>query len=436
MSQPTGQRAGARSNGQRHRGQPSRQTPYSQKKPYVKGATPKEPAQTASIYKTRAFKFLVDAVGAENIALGLDSTLPRVAELANGERFTPETAFHMEMTLGLPDGFFDQPNPTLSPDTIARLKSPLDHLEDHVETVPLSQHEEQPTAVVSTAISSATDNESPEEAVMPAKKKATSAPVVAKKRVAVAPVGKAVSVTSKSRHKAMPQQSLELHDEQTMFEIRRANLHVLTARNGSKSQLGRLLEMSQSNVAHRLHGQKRMDDAESKRFTDGLGLPGGWLDVPRETGDIPETVLELLVPTGRRKPSAKSTSVAQETNTKTANESPAPTRREVRQSRSGQKDASQATNPVVTQRHDQSSKTEPSSDENVSFTPENQAIVAAETAPLTHDAYPSMSATSLETLHGIAPIAEALIKTLAGKARTGKLDESRALQLLQQAILL
>jgi hypothetical protein len=42
--------------------------------------------------------------------------------------------------------------------------------------------------------------------------------------------------------------------------------------------------------------------------------------------------------------------------------------------------------------------------------------------------------TSLEDLDGIEPIAEALIKTLAGKARTGRLDELKALELLQQAV--
>lgn len=46
------------------------------------------------------------------------------------------------------------------------------------------------------------------------------------------------------------------------------------------------------------------------------------------------------------------------------------------------------------------------------------------------------STTSLENLDGIQPIAEALIKTLAGKARTGRLDELKALELLQQAVLL
>ena len=40
---------------------------------------------------------------------------------------------------------------------------------------------------------------------------------------------------------------------------------------------------------------------------------------------------------------------------------------------------------------------------------------------------PFTSVTSLENLEGIEPIAEALIKTLAGKARTGRLDELKAL---------
>jgi len=48
----------------------------------------------------------------------------------------------------------------------------------------------------------------------------------------------------------------------------------------------------------------------------------------------------------------------------------------------------------------------------------------------------SVLETSLEGLDGIAPIAEALLKTLAGKARTGRLDELKALDLLQQAVLL
>jgi hypothetical protein len=106
MSQAHGQRNGSRGKRPRYPRQTSQSSPHRQDKPYTKGPPAKDPAQTASILNTRSFKLLVDAVGAENIALGLDSNLTQVAELVNGERVTPETAFHMEMTLGLPDGFF------------------------------------------------------------------------------------------------------------------------------------------------------------------------------------------------------------------------------------------------------------------------------------------------------------------------------------------
>jgi hypothetical protein len=133
MSQTHGRYSGPRDKGQIQSRQPSKTTPPRQNKPYVKAPPTRDPAQTASIFKTRSFKLLVDAVGAENIALGLDSNLARVSELVNGERFTPETAFHIETTLGLPDGFFDQPNPVLTPEIIARLKSPLDFIHAHAE---------------------------------------------------------------------------------------------------------------------------------------------------------------------------------------------------------------------------------------------------------------------------------------------------------------
>src|SRR5260370_9840244 len=99
MSKAHGQRTGSRGNGQRFPRQPSQSTPYRQNKPSAKGPPAKDPAQTASILKTRSFKLLVDAVGAENIALGLDSNLTRVAELVTAKRFTPATASQIDITL-------------------------------------------------------------------------------------------------------------------------------------------------------------------------------------------------------------------------------------------------------------------------------------------------------------------------------------------------
>nr|WP_258875855.1 hypothetical protein [Paraburkholderia sp. BL27I4N3] len=121
MSQPRGRYAGSRDSGQRQPRHVKQSQPTRQRPSYV-NAPARDSAQTASIFKTRSFQFLVDTVGAENIALGLGSNMARVAELTKGERFTPETAFHMETTLGLPHGFFDQPNPALAPKPSPRLK--------------------------------------------------------------------------------------------------------------------------------------------------------------------------------------------------------------------------------------------------------------------------------------------------------------------------
>ena len=132
MSQARGRYAGSRDSDQRRARDVEKSLPNRHRQSYAKPPA-RDPAQTASIFKTRSFQFLVDAVGAENIALGLDSTMTRIAELMKGERFTPETAFHMETTLGLPHGFFDQPHPALTPETIARLKAPLDFVQTDEE---------------------------------------------------------------------------------------------------------------------------------------------------------------------------------------------------------------------------------------------------------------------------------------------------------------
>jgi hypothetical protein len=440
MSQAHGQRTGSRGNGQRYPRQPSQSTPYRQNKPYAKGLPAKDPAQTTSILKTRSFKLLVDAVGAENIALGLDSNLTRVAELVNGERFTPETAFHMEMTLGLPDGFFDQPNPVLTPETIARLKSPLDHIHASADIDHAYEEADNTVVVNQTAAHTSPNDGLLEDAEMPKKTSGGAAPATAKKSTAaavkrVAPsTGKAPSKQSKVSQKPASQQSLELNGAQTVLEIRRANLHVLTARNGAKAQLGRLLEMSQSNIAHRLHGQKRMDDAESKRFTDKLGLPTGWLDIPREPTDIPNAVAGLLAPPSRRQvsptaepPIVAKTAPAKGTGTKV---------RAVREAALTPVAPANTVNPAAAGEIGVEAQDERVPESNVSFALQRPDSLASTPSSFAQDAYSSTTATNLDTLRGIAPIAEALIKTLAGKARTGRLDEIKALQLLQQAILL
>jgi hypothetical protein len=455
MSQPHGRYSKPRDNGPRQP-RPSEPSSRKQKKPFVKAQPARDPTQTASIYKTRSFKLLVDAAGAENIALGLDSNLTRVAELVNGIGFTPETAFHIETTLGLPDGFFDQPSPVLSPEIIARLKSPLDFIHAHVEPEPAYPEWVEPTQAASTIQQHTSSEHSPKEPEMPKKTSDASPRAVAKNtnmqavKAAAGKSPKTAPAKNNALAKSSPQQSLLLNDDTSAVEkIRRANLHVLTSRNGSKVRLGTLMELSGSNMAHRLHGQKRLDDAETNRFTERLGLPAGWLDVPQIAADIPLSVATLLLPASRRHAAAQENALPVP-RSKTAQAKPEGGN--VRAAR-----VQHASSADVTEVAEETQEAEANTERvQATVADEQRPAPMLQREPATSseagdalgqendvpaaqalDEQPSLIlATGLDNLQGIQPIAEALLKTLAGKARIGRLDETKALELLQQAVLL
>nr|WP_082664907.1 hypothetical protein [Burkholderia ambifaria] len=459
MSQARGRYAGSRDSGQRQPRHVKKSPSNRQGQPYVK-TPPRDAAQTASIFKTRSFQFLVDAVGAENIAIALESNMTRVGELMKGERFTPETAFHMETTLGLPHGFFDHPNPALAAETIARLKSPLDFIQtdDGQGAEPEAL---KPTSALSVDQQSVLKDSLSEEAKMP-KKAAGRASRAVKHRqgeMVEQPQPHAPQKASPSKYKRSPktpeQQSLALSDSAEVENIRRANLHVLTSRNGSKVRLGVVMAMSGSNMAHRLHGKKRMDSMEANRFTERLGLPSGWLDTPRSEAEIPESVSRMLTPAPRGRvsvqqhdPLAVGTSdgapgtLADEKAHKGRagalgdSESPSPVSADV----AGEKETAVASpqDHVRDFSDDLAGRTlEVSNGEAPAAIPATLESLPASAIPQRNPVPPPFSSvTSLDNLDGIAPIAEALIKTLAGKARTGRLDELKALELLQQAVLL
>jgi hypothetical protein len=263
---------------------------------------------------------------------------------------------------------------------------------------------------------------------------------------------------STSKYKTSPktpqQQPLALSDSAEVENIRRANLHVLTGRNGSKVRLGVVMEMSGFNITDRLHGKKRMDSVEANRFTERLGLPIGWLDTPRSEAEIPESVSRMLTPASRGR-----VSVQQHEPLATATDDGAPGKKLVKAKArtaralgdsenpspvSADAAGEQATIVVSPQVHvndfpdDLAGRSlEESEREAQAATPATRESLPASATPQRNPVpLPFSSVTSLDNLHGIEPIAEALIKTLAGKARTGRLDELKALELLQQAVLL
>ncbi|MFT4438701.1 hypothetical protein [Caballeronia sp. 15715] len=454
MSQTHGRYSGPRDKGQRQSRQPSNTTSHRPNKPYVKASSARDPAQTASIFKTRSFKLLVDAVGAENIALGLDSNLTRVAELLNGERFTPETAFHIETTLGLQDGFFDQPNPVLAPELITRLKSPLDFINANAEPESAYEHVLKPAPATQVNHHPALTDSLPREPEMPKKTNvvspravAKSHPTATKPATAIPPQPTPAKVKASS--KSGVQQALPLNDVAALEKIRRANLHVLTARKGSKVRLGVVMDISASNMANRYYGQKRIDDVEANRFTERLGLPAGWLDIPRTVTDIPESVSDLLADPSSSPASAQQQTLPASALPSTAAKKPKVTKTTAAGARlafspdadgtDGPTDLAAQTPAVIGQQGqtvppaDDPSIRKPANDD-VSIPAAYQQLAPASVAQVIMEPSAFNSATSLDNLLGIAPIAEALIKTLAGKARTGRLDEMKALELLQKIV--
>lgn len=450
MSQPHGRYAGSRDKGPRQSRQPS--TSHRQNKPYVKTPPARDPAQTASIFKTRSFKWLVEAVGAENIALGLDSNLTRVAELIDGERFTPETAFHIETTLGLPDGFFDQPNPALTSETISRLRAPLDFIRANAEPESADEQASEPAPALPADRRPTPTDRLPRKPEMSKRTGGGSPQAVAKSkptaaRTATVTSSKPGAAKVKASVKSGGQQSLPLNDVAALQNTRRANLHVLTSRKGSKVRLSAVMSISASNLDNRLYGQKRMDDAEASRFTERLGLPTAWLDIPRSVTDIPESVSALLDPqSGRPASDQRVLPAAVEPEATVAKKSTgrktkAASDRRAQPSEADHTSAATMTKAIVEQ---QDSGLPPASDLAMRQPVDNDVPPSVShqqptTAPITEViAEPRRSApvTNLDDLIGIEPIAEALIKTLAGKARTGRLDEMKALELLRQIVTL
>jgi hypothetical protein len=389
-------------------------------------------------------------VGAENIALGLESNLARVAELINGERFTPETAFHIETTLGLPDGFFDQPNPALTSETISRLRAPLNFIRANAEPESADGQPVEPAPAVLANHHPTPTDRLPRKSEMPKRTDGDSPQAVAKRnpaaaRTATAPSSKPASAKAKASMKSGAQQSLPLTDVVALQNIRRANLHVLTSRKGSKVRLSAVVNISASNLDNRLYGQKRMDDAEANRFTERLGLPAAWLDVPRSVSDIPESVSALLDPlSGRSAPDQQELPAAKRPEAVVARKSAtrkakAASNRHAQPPEADHPSGSVVTKAVVEQQdpglpHASDLAIRQTVDSDSPPSASHQQPAAASITEVIAEPRRSAPVTSLGDLIGIEPIAEALIKTLAGKARTGRLDEMKALELLRQIV--
>jgi hypothetical protein len=188
-----------------------------------------------------------------------------------------------------------------------------------------------------------------------------------------------------------------------------------------------------------------MDDAEANRFTERLGLPAAWLDIPRSVSDIPESVSALLDPLSGRPASDQqdlSAAIRPEAavarkfagkKAKTASDRHAqPSEPDHASDAAVTKAVVEQLDPVLAPTSDLAIRQ--TVDNDVPPSASDQQPAPASVAEVIAEPRRSASVTSLDDLIGIEPIAEALIKTLAGKARTGRLDETKALELLRQIV--
>ncbi|MFT4439049.1 hypothetical protein [Caballeronia sp. 15715] len=253
-------------------------------------------------------------------------------------------------------------------------------------------------------------------------------------------------VPAKASHSAVPSAKKKPRaspsaQELSLHEIRRANLHILTARKGSKAALSTVTGLSSANVAHRLHGQKRLNDIEANRLTSALSLPDGWLDSPHAEIDIPSATLKLLAPSSRAGGKISANLVAAKKSIK-------------QQSSSGgiDRDSATAAGPGAVlavagaKRKYQRRTPQLNGDQGVlepatlgvTLTPIGEMMdgnVHNDLSPPRRMARGVRSSIDInEDTHGIEPVAEALIKTLVSKARAGLLDEMKAMEILQTAL--
>jgi len=464
-------------------------------------AQPKsEPAVLASAIRLKNFRQLHELVGEENLAMALELPLQRVRELHEGINFSDETTFHLENTLGLRSGYFDQVNPQLSDDEVKRLKSPLEHASpaERLPEPPTNQeipvpHSAKvvaadtnqskavlalPAATGKAAKGSASKNPTPKQDVVPASSEEQQQSLIEQNDMQTQPVEATAPAAAPAAPKRRTRASGPIDtDELRRREVRRANLGLITEMPGSKSRLARLTGMSPANISHRLHGNKNFDEGDATFFGEKLNLPEGWFNEPHTEEDVPDNVMELLGGSPRSnvasnrggRPSQRpraSTSAAQSApaapNAPANLEMPATSEAGLTLRHAGVSSASQATSELEPAMAGGMSltgvrpapSTRPQAAAIATATPEADAgpmvaaapavvpavapvTAAAPVATAAPAAAPSPVAAVLATLDAsLNPIAEALIKTLALKARQGKLSEELAFKFLSEAMAL
>ncbi|WP_146039459.1 MULTISPECIES: hypothetical protein [unclassified Variovorax] len=391
-----------------------------------------DPTQLASAIQVRNFKALLDAAtSVENLALALDMPLQRVNELLRGENFPHDVAYHIEVTLELPSGFLDRVNARLTPEVVNRLKSPLNFNATENE----AESTETQTAVAVQA---------PVQLTLAAVPEAAPASTEAAPQRQDEDMAKKQSSQPAKKTRAPAATAPTTHTPgEDILDTRRINLAVLTEAPGAKSKLCEIMGMSPANISHRIHRNKKLDDAEVKRFTTALHLPKDWFDGPRTAKDIPPAVVKMLDP-GPKQPRGTKKALREAAQGLIPGKPAArkgPTTRvlapaDVKMPRlsTGVVAPTRAPAPVSVPALASVGASAPVSTPSAAdFAPAPATVRAPASAEQRRFAAAPAASAIPEDVGTIGPIATALVQTLALKAREGRLDEATALKMLTQA---
>lgn len=312
-------------------------------KPYNQPAVPTK--DLAPAVRVKNFRNLQSIAGADNLGTLLGVSHQRLEELHAGQNFSDEIAYHIEITLGLPSGYFDQVNPVLSDAQVQRLRHLQDHEPDAEHEVPPAVRTEVPAevpavppalavtasvtqapvvaapaahprdALASVVHSAAAEREAPAVAPIsteiPASKEESSLSPAPSSNESSSPAMISLELTpaitpqtppasvEKSIHengpaKARRVRGLASEEELQLRAVRTRNLAMLTSGAGAKAQLGKLTNLTSANISHRLHGNKIFDNETAELFTRVLGLPLDWFDTPKTPADVSDQALSLL----------------------------------------------------------------------------------------------------------------------------------------------
>lgn len=344
----------------------------------------------ASALRLKNFKQLVDAVGEEHLAVWLAVSLPRLRDMANGIEFSDETAYHVETTLGLVSGFIDRVNPSLSEDERARLKQyPADERIEEVISPPSATRIEPEFLKPSEEISMAKSNQTQQLAVP-------------------------------------GEPELSADDQQRL--LRRSNLSLLTSRTGAKTQLAILTGMSAANISHRLHGNKIFDLETGKYFSEVLGLSAAWFETSQNEDSIPLETLKLLTTKNSGATASTTKLITPPAGAKRGRKVSLPT------NLAAVKADKVSLSPVLRGKPDAPAFVAPAQVRPALSVNRPAPVAEIRPAPVAAVARaPSLATQALAEAGPVGPITEALLRTLAAKARDGRLSEEKALTMLVEA---